>query len=300
MTHLNNGTKKFLDSCKGADIVEKKVNFILTDSWVSHPVAKKIMERMDGIYVHPKTHRMPDLLIVGRPNNGKTTLLRRFASKHKAFLRESDGELIADVIATVMPHDPSETLFINAILKSVNIRPNSSSTLPVKLEQVYNTLEKINCKIIVIDEIHHLGAGGPSQQRLLMNLIKNLSTILGISFIAAGAPEALNIFSSDSQLSSRFQPAVIPVWKNDKELKLLLVSMESLLPLEEPSNLANATMANYIFDNSDSTIGGISKLIKLAAVYAVQNGDKKITIDHLKQCGHISPQDIENERRKAI
>jgi hypothetical protein len=300
MNHLHEGTRRFLDSCSGPDAVKKKIEFVQADSWVTYRVAKNIMGRMDEIYAHPKTHRMPDLLIIGRPNNGKTTLLKRFAGKHKAILRESDGELVADVIAAVMPHEPSESLFINAILKSVNIKVNTSATLSTKLEQVYNTLESINCKVIVLDEIQHLGTGGHKQQRLLMNLIKNLSSILGISFIAAGTPSALNVFSSDDQLSSRFKPAIIPVWENNKDLKLLLHSMESILPFEEPSNLATSNLTNYIFDHTDSTIGGISQMVKMSSVLAINKGDKKITVEHLKSCGYMTPQDIADERKKVF
>lgn len=298
MEHLDERTIAFLKSCTGKDAKEQKIAFVQKTPWIQHAEVDAIWEKMEDILSHPRGHRMSDLNIVARSNSGKTTLLKRFAKKHQAELDEDSGELTAPVIAAVMPHDPTEILFIDALLGAVQLTVKRTDTFPNKLDQIYKTLERIDCKVILLDEIQHIGAGSAREQHLIVNMMKNMSSILQISFIVAGTPEALNIFSFDSQFKSRFKPAVIPAWAPGDELESLLASFEALLPLEEPSDLASDEMIDYILSHTDRTIGDIYDLLKEATIYAVKNGQKKLTITAMDKCKHMSPQKIEEEKKK--
>lgn len=300
MEHLHSRTRSFLETCTGKDAKAKKISFVKETPWIPHTAVESIYSKMNQILEHPRTHRMPDLLIVARSNNGKTTLLNRFAEKNKATIDEEDGTLHAPVIAAVMPHDPTEVLFINALLKSVQLNVKKNDTFPNKLEQLHHTLQRIDCKIILLDEIQHIAAGSARTQRLIMNMIKNLSSILQLSFIVAGAPPAMNIFSFDDQLKNRFKPAVIPPWSNGDELDSLLASFESLLPLEEPSDLSSNSMSQYILTHTDRTIGDIYELLQFSAIYAIKHGEKRITRTTMEKSGHMSPQKIEDEKKKIF
>jgi hypothetical protein len=298
MEHLDNRTIEFLKTCTGKDEKEKKIAFIKKTPWIPHSAVEAIYLKMQEILEHPRIHRMPDLLILARPNQGKTTLLNRFAKINCANLDPDTGELSAPVIAAVMPHDPTEGLFVNALLGSVQFTVRKNDTFSNKLDQLYKVLENIDCKVILLDEIQHIGAGTMREQRLIMNMIKNISTNLQLSFIVAGAPSAANIFSFDDQLKSRFIPAVIPPWSEGEEFDSLLASFESLLPFEEPSDLASEELSRYILANTDRTIGNIYDLLKLASIYAIKKGEKKITRSSLNKCGHMSPQKIEEEKSR--
>lgn len=298
MEHLDERTIAFLKDCKGPNAKTEKIAFVQKTPWILHTEVATIWEKMEDILSHPRNHRMPDLNIVARSNSGKTTLLKRFAKKHQAALDKETGELTAPVIAAVMPHDPTEILFIDALLGAVQLTVKRTDTFPNKLDQLYKTLERIDCKVILLDEIQHISAGTPREQHLIVNMMKNMSSILQISFIVAGTPEALNIFSFDSQFKSRFHPAVIPAWAPGDELESLLASFEALLPLEEPSDLASDGMIDYILTHTDRTIGNIYDLLKAATIYAIKKDEKKLTIPLMEKCGHMSPQKIESEKKK--
>lgn len=300
MDHLDERTIKFLQSCNGPDAKEKKIRFVEETSWIGHSAVEQIWNKMEEILAHPRTHRMPDLIVVARSNSGKTTLLKRFAKAHKAELDEETGELYAPVIAAVMPHDPTEILFVNTLLKCVQLTVKKTDSFANKLEQLYNALERIDCKVILLDEIQHIGVGSARQQHLLVNMMKNMSSILQLSFIVAGTPEAVNIFGFDEQFQSRFRPAVIPTWSANEELDSLLASFESLLPLEEASNLASDEMVRYILSNTDRTIGDISDLLRTATKYAIDKGHKKLTIPLMEKCDHMSPKAKDEEKKKIF
>lgn len=66
------------------------------------------------------------------------------------------------------------------------MRPAYGESFANKLEQLYNALERINCKVILLDGIHLISVDSAQQQRLLVNM----SSILQLSFIVAGTLEA--------------------------------------------------------------------------------------------------------------
>lgn len=58
--------------------IEERINYIRRSRWIGYPIARKIMNKLDDLMTHPVVHRMPGLLVIGRSNNGKTQLVRRF------------------------------------------------------------------------------------------------------------------------------------------------------------------------------------------------------------------------------
>src|SRR5947199_213354 len=52
--------------------------------WLGYTRAKALLAKLDNLLTHPKTHRMPNLLIVGDTNAGKTMLAHRFVQGHRA------------------------------------------------------------------------------------------------------------------------------------------------------------------------------------------------------------------------
>jgi len=299
MNHLHEKARRFLESCNTEEGgVLRKIEYIQKTLWVGHPAIKEIEEKMDDILKYPRIGRMPNLLILARSNNGKSTLLTRFAKKNLAVSDADAGCVKAEVIAFVMPEGPTEKLFLSAILRATSLSSKRTDTYKEMYDKVLNIVGHLKTKVILIDEIHHIGAGAPKQQRLLMNLMKNFTTIFGLSFIAAGTAEARNVFASDEQLSNRFVQTIIPIWKDDKDFQNLLYSFESLLPFEERSGLVG--MSSYILDRTDRTIGNIYDLLKAASITAINKGEKHISKKRLANCGHLSPADLANEKKRTI
>jgi len=58
----------------------ERIEKIRSSRWVGYTTAKKILDKLDDLLTHPKTHRMPNMLIVGETNNGKTMIVNRFHS----------------------------------------------------------------------------------------------------------------------------------------------------------------------------------------------------------------------------
>lgn len=284
MNHLIDKARKFVEDNSGKEGIPKKVEYIQKTLWIGYTSIQNIEERMNEILLHPRIGRMPNMLILGRPNSGKSTALRRFAFKNRADVDEEGLLLKAPVLGFLMPEAPTEILFADALLRTVGIIPKRSENYRDLIGQVYNILKNLECKILLIDEIHHLASGAPKQQERLMNLMKNISTLFAISFIAAGTDVAKNIFNSDEQWNSRFRQYVIPLWNDDDDFKALLWAFERLLPFEERSMLPE--MSGYILNRTNRTIGDIYGLLSAASILSIKNGEKSISKKSIDKCDY--------------
>jgi len=62
---------------------DERIKIIKEGSWISYTRANEILDQMEELFNHPRILRMPNMLLVGASNNGKTQILRHFEEKHK-------------------------------------------------------------------------------------------------------------------------------------------------------------------------------------------------------------------------
>lgn len=286
MKHLTDKTKEFVESAT----IEDRIHSCRNSKWIGYTQASKIMNKLEELLVYPKTVRMPNILLVGDSNNGKTAILDKFKQKNLSYVDE-DIRVISPVVLVQAPPEPDERRFYNAILEVLYAPYRTSEKLDSRYLRVKKLLLNLKTKVLIIDEIHHVLAGSPSKQRKFLNVIKHLSNDLQICLVCAGTKLAFNAIQSDQQLANRFDPRILPRWNNDIELKRLLVSFEALLPLKEESLLIEPSMSNKILSLSDGLIGEIAKILELGSIEAIKSGKEKITKEILNSIDYISPED---------
>jgi hypothetical protein len=69
-------------------------------------------------------------------------------------------------------------------------------------------LKDIGTKLLCIDEVLHLLAGGQREQRRALNLLKFLANDLRISVTVIGTTDAYHVLKTDPQVASRFEAHV--------------------------------------------------------------------------------------------
>lgn len=285
MEHLSENTRLFIESATA----EERIRVTREFKWIGYTNATSLLKKMEDCLTYPKSIRMPNLLIVGDSNNGKTALLTRFDQLHEAYIDEKTDKLINPVLYIQAPPEPDEKRFYNAILEKLFAPTRTSEKIEGRQSRVANLLRQLEVKALVIDEIHHVLAGSPSKQRVFLNVIKHLSNELRIPLICAGTRLAFNAIQSDAQLANRFEPRVLPRWTNDIEYKRLLISFSKLLPLKKDSNLIEGGIATKILANSDGLIGEISKIIELSTILAIESGTERITSSIIDNIDYIPP-----------
>lgn len=215
----------------------ERILAIKEGTWITYPRAKQVLEQMEDLFDHPRIDRMPNMLLVGPSNNGKTQILHHFENNHKPDPNPNGEYTIVPVLFVEAPGKPDIGAFYSKILEALwqpySIRAKDSD----KEREVKKVLRSIQLKVLMIDEIQHIIAGGQVKQREFRNSLKSLGNELQISIICAGVEEAFNAFNTDAQLSNRFEPEFLPKWKMDNEYGDLLESFERSLPLRKPSDL---------------------------------------------------------------
>lgn len=267
----------------------ERIHKIRSERWIGYPKAKQILAKLEDLLIYPRTHRMPNLLVVGDTNNGKTMLAQRFMNLHPAD-DNPDGEgIIAPVLLVQAPPVPDEGRFYNAILEMLFAPYRPSERIDKKQFQVIKLLRYIGLKVLVIDEIHHILAGNMNRQKAFLNVIKYLGNELQISIVGVGTKDAFRALQTDPQLSNRFEPITLPRWEMDHDFQRLLASFERMLPLKQPSGLAQQELASTLFAMSEGYIGELSRLLSDASALAINSGTEQISPKLLQQLDWTPP-----------
>lgn len=275
----------------------ERIAFCQTDRWVGYTRATQILSQLDQLVIYPKSLRMPNILVVGRSGNGKSSILERFTNRHPVQVTAA-GSPIAPILHIEMPETPDESELWSTILWSLAISHREKDPASLKKRQVKSAMHYAQVRVLAIDEFNNLVNAGRAAGDLLA-AIKGLSNELKISVVAAGTQAAINALNSDPQMKSRFEPAVLDRWKLDGEYLRFLASYERLLPLAEPSGLASREIAPRLYGMTGDTIGATVKLLKLAAVAAIESGNESIDLKTLDQVPWTRPGDWDEVARRV-
>lgn len=274
----------------------ERIARIRADRWIGYTQAQKALAKLEDLFTHPERQRMPNLLIVGPTNNGKTMLVEKFRRQHPVTTSDDGQTEQIPILAMQMPSDPTISRFYTMLLYSLNA-PSFARRRVSDLEELsLRILRQVGLRMLVIDELHNVLAGSGSQQRQFLNLLRFLGNELRIPLVCIGTKEAYLAIRSDDQLENRFEPFSLPLWTLDDEFSSLLASFAAVLPLRRASQLHLPDIAHYNLSKSEGTIGEITTLLTRSAILAVETGSECIDRQILGLVDYSSP----TERRRTF
>jgi hypothetical protein len=270
---------------------EVRIRRLRTDRWIGYARAETVLAQMQDLLSFPPRTRMPNLFLVGPTNNGKTMILEKFRRTHRPDEQGTPhNALCVPVLTLQMPPSPDEHSFFSAILSTLGAGDRiNDRRLQAKQDLIVRLMRAAAVRLLAIDEVHNLLCGSPQQQRRFLNLLRWLGNELQIPLLAVGTAEGLRAIQSDEQLANRFTPFSLPLWHADAEYTRLLNTLELLLPLRQPSGLAEPALAQKILAVSEGVLGEIVSLIVQAAVAAIRQGHEAIRMEVLDNISFIPP-----------
>jgi hypothetical protein len=276
---------------------ESRICRIRADRWVGYARADAALSAFEDLLSFPKRTRMPNLLLCGPTNNGKSMVLEKFRRAHPPIAAGISSEGIASipVLKIQMPAGPDERRFFGAILDALAVPRLASESVSRRQDTAMRLMQSTEVGLLIIDEAQNLLAGAQLQQRRMLNLLRWLGNELQIPIIAAGTAESLHAIQSDDQLANRFEPITLPRWGYGEEYRELLRTLEALLPLRKPSSLAKPVLAQKILAAAEGILGEVVAILTRAAARAVTTGTEAITVEMIEGCGFLSP----SERRRV-
>lgn len=293
--HLSDSTKEVVEKS-----LEDRISWLYQSRWIGYSQAIECQNKLNNLLSIPRIHRMPNILLLGHTNNGKTSIVQRFLERNPIQVRPNEESAFIPVVYTQAPPVPDEGRFYNSILEQMFAPFKATDHVSKRQSQVINILKSVETKVIIIDEIHHIIAGHYEKQRQFLNVIKYLGNELRACIVGVGTKEALRAIQSDPQLANRFEPIPLPKWQLNKDFQQLLASFERVLPLKEPSKLHQPELAKKLLHLSEGTIGELSSLLNRLTEKAVYNGREKIDIDLLLNINWVAPSDRRKVAEKLL
>ncbi|HAM6072634.1 TPA: AAA family ATPase, partial [Escherichia coli] len=127
---------------------DERIQRLRADRWIGYPRAVEALNRLEALYAWPNKQRMPNLLLVGPTNNGKSMIVEKFRRTHPAS-SDADQEHIP-VLVVQMPSEPSVIRFYVALLAAMGAPLRPRPRLPEMEQLALALLRKVGVRMLVI------------------------------------------------------------------------------------------------------------------------------------------------------
>jgi hypothetical protein len=273
----------------------ERLRYVRADRWIGYTRATEALNQLETLFTWPSRQRMPNLLLLGPTNNGKSMIIEKFRRSHPVVSHQDREEI--PVLVVQMPSEPSVGRFYTTLLAATGAPMRARQYRLADLEQlVLRLLRAAGVRMLVIDELHNVLGGRGDRRREFLNLIRCLGNELRIPLVGVGTREAYLAIRSDDQLENRFAPFTLPRWEADAGSCSLLASFAASFPLRQASRIAITEMATYLLTRSEGTIGELARLLTDAAVAAIESGEEAINQRTLLLAPYAGP----SERRRLF
>lgn len=268
---------------------EDRIRFMTEPRWIPYPEATKVLNLLKRLLDLPVRTKRQNMLIVGEPNNGKTTLIRTFREMYgQIYVNDQEISVRPVIIVEAPPSADEKGLYIS-ILERLETPYRATSSASELRYKAIDMLMACHANMLIIDEFHSLLTGTARKQRELMNAVKLMCNELAIPIVGVGTQEAVQVLHTDAQHASRFDVAKLPLWKLDKEFQRLLQSFEEVLPLRKKSSIQHPDLAALIHAICGGNIGDLSRLLVECATEAIHSGTEQINKEIVESNSWIQP-----------
>lgn len=268
---------------------QERLDFLDQPRWVGYRAAQEVITMLQGLLRKPLRPRMPNLLLVGDANNGKTTIIRRFHSlSGQGSINEEVDPVIPVIIAEAPPSADEKGLYMSILERFFTpYRPTDSAA---KLRyQVIHLFRACYVRMLIIDEFHSLLTGTPRKQREVMNAIKLLCNELAIPIVGVGTRDAVRVLHTDPQHASRFDVLSLPTWTLNEAFQRLVAGFEQTLPLKQCSRLYRPETATLLHSISEGNLGNLHRLLLECARVAIREGTECIDKPLIERHAWVRP-----------
>ena len=180
-----------------ADAIDERVYFVQSKRWIAYPKAVLILDHLNKLLKHPRTTRMPSLIVYGDSGMGKSMLVDKFKAECAMGCAAGSTPNSNKLLVVELSGRPTERRLFSQILSAVEA-PQSPRASIVDMERgAINTLRDLGVQILVLDEIHNLLAGSWREQRIVLNTLRFLSNELKLSLVCFGIMEARDAINGD-------------------------------------------------------------------------------------------------------
>jgi hypothetical protein len=149
---------------------------IPANRWIGYTRANQAIALLGRMLANePGRIRPRNLLIIGPTNNGKTAIAEHFLRDYPQRRSEDDEHEVFPVLLVQMPPAPTVSRLYAAILAGLGVPGALHPRSPDREGAALYLLRRVECRMLVLDELHNLLAASIPRQRELLNLLRYLS-----------------------------------------------------------------------------------------------------------------------------
>ena len=212
---------------------------------------------------------------------GKSRIVERFEAENPRGFNDTTGTATIPVVAVQLPPQPTDGEFYGEVLEKLGAGFAGRGDVQRARQLTRRIMGQVGARMLILDEINHMLACTPRQQRVFLNTLRYLANDLQIPLVCTGNHEARAALLTDAALAERFDAVELVRWQNDEPFRLLMVTLAAILPLRKPSQLEEERCRTAILDLSDGNTGRIFRLAETLAVRAIENGTERIEVGDL-------------------
>jgi energy-coupling factor transporter ATP-binding protein EcfA2 len=268
------------------DINQKKE--LIKKLRIIHPRFKKAMELIKRCHDSTSISADPQcMLITGPSGSGKSTILECYIRFHDKLIYEPTRTKKVILWAEV-PSPTRITTLLETMLEQLGDPFPTRGTIGNKNHRLVNLIKDCGVELIMLDEFQHfVNTENEKVNYEVADCFKSLINRTKVPVVLFGLEKAGIVLESNKQLKRRFSMRYLlsPFGYEDenriKEFRLLMRQMDTLLPFVNLAGLDNPDFADRIMAATGGIMNSIMKLIREAALIALEQGKDKIEITDL-------------------
>src|SRR5437764_557634 len=256
---------------------------------ITFPRFSKVLDKIAYCHQHSKVAAEPEcLLITGLQGAGKTTLCRTYVRKYpKKFTREG---AVTPVLSTFVPSITTKKSLPTKLLHALGDGAAEKGTSVTQTLRIIKLVEDCEVEIVILDEFQHFIDSDSNADLInVSNWLKDLINETGKPVVLVGMPHSEVVLRANPQLERRFsmrenlEPFGWDTSAKQGEFKSFLKHLDRRLPFPTRSNLSDHEKAFRIFCATNGFIGYVMKLVRRAAILAIDRAADCLDLELLAE-----------------
>jgi hypothetical protein len=249
---------------------DQRIMICLQDVFIDYPAAQAIIETTQYMLKVKNKIQAPCMLVYGSGGFGKTSIISK--------LKEINTHQEEKLVFMSFRQNPNNYNFRELLFETFGMPIKKKYSQYDASKQFALTVQRMNIRGIVIDEIHDALTHTPFQQKINLSLLKNLSgDPYHLCVFAFGTDTASEALRLDPQLARRYMQWPLPTWALDEDFRSFLAGYERILPLKHESMLWSEAVAKRLYAHSNGVMDNVAKIIQVCAAESIITGVDKIT-----------------------
>ncbi|AND41444.1 TniB family NTP-binding protein [Cytobacillus oceanisediminis] len=261
---------------------------------IHHPRFKKALELIKLCHKSKEISSDPQcMLITGPSGSGKSTILESYFSRYQSttYVNTRTKKVI---LAGEIPSPTTINTFLETMLDRLGDPFPTRGTIGNKNHRLVKLIEDCSVEIILLDEFQHfVHSENQRVNRAVADCFKSLVNQTKVPVVLFGLEDAKTVLDCNSQLKRRFSISFsLPPFgdedeRREKEFRTLLNQIDNKLPFPIMGGFSKPEIAKLIMAATEGNMNSIIKLVKGAALFALEEQKNHIEIADLYKAYQI-------------